>query len=434
MHNHVDHRWIKTILNKIIKIIICLTLVYTPFFANASAAEKWEYEPVMKDLNIHVKGYKVDQYGNAVNDYEYNTKIDPKTTTNRQKMGTVGMGRLLKTSGWGLLGSVALEALLEAVDWIIDPEAQSIWRNKSGGGGDSFNCIYLTKIHDGTTQIKEFYSNDDKSNCPYDIALKRLEYRLKTTYANMPYIKELKFVEWNPALTPDTTNFRFKFSIHRSDTSNVSYEYLDVPYKNVDYKPPQPVEKEYLTPEQLADYANKTHPDYADPQLAPKLEPHYSPKIAEDLWKPSNPWEEVNSPTVQEVQKKLDQAQPEPKKDAEIKPNPETGGSVLPKFCDWAAPVCEFIKDDKDIPDTEPEQPKELDIGQLNTDTFKAPAGCPSPLSVDTTFGKTGTVQISYEPICLMAEKWSFVAPLIGFISGAMILIGVGRKGEDGEI
>jgi hypothetical protein len=33
-----------------------------------------------------------------------------------------------------------------------------------------------------------------------------------------------------------------------------------------------------------------------------------------------------------------------------------------------------------------------------------------------------------------MAEKWSFVAPLIGFLSGAMILIGVGRKGEDGEI
>lgn len=430
MHNHVDHRWIKTFL----KIILVFTLTYTPFFANASAAEKWEYEPVMKDMNIHVKAYKVDQYGNAVNDYEYNTKIDPKTTTNRQKMGTVGMGRLLKTSGWGLLGSVALEALLEAVDWIIDPEAQSIWRNKSGGGGDSFNCIYLTKIHDGTTQIKQFYSNDDKSNCPYDIALKRLEYRLKTTYANMPHVKELKFVEWNPALTPDTTTFRFKFSIHRSDTSNVSYEYLDVPYKNVDYKPPEPLEREYLTPEQLADYANKTHPDYAIPELAEKLNPKYSPQIAEDLWKPANQWEEVNSPTVQEVQRKLDQTQPEPKKDPEILPNPETGGSVLPKFCDWAAPICEFIKD-KDIPDTPDDvEIKEIDIGALDTSTFQGVAGCPAPIRVPITFGTGGETEISYEPICQLADKWSFVAPLIGFLSGAMILVGVGRKGEDGEI
>ena len=55
-------------------------------------------------------------------------------------------------------------------------------------------------------------------------------------------------------------------------------------------------------------------------------------------------------------------------------------------------------------------------------------------MQVPVDFGKGGNVEISYEPLCQFAEKWSFVAPLIGFLSGAMIIVGVGRKGEDGEI
>lgn len=415
--------------HKVSLILLFLFSFTVTTFSYAGAAERWEYEPVMKDMNIHVKGYKVDQYGNAVNDYEYNTKIDPKTLENRKKAGSVGFGRLLKTTGWGLLGSAALEALLNSVDWILDPEAQSIWRYKRPTGGD-YSCHYVSKIHDGTTQIKQFYSNDDKSFCPYDIALKRLEYRLKTTYANMPYVKELKFVEWNPVLTPDTTSFRFKFSIHRSDTSNVSYEYLDVPYKSVPYT--APTEKEYLKPEELADYANKTHPDYAKPELAEKLNPKYSPNIASDLWKPSNPWEEVNSPTVQEVQKKLDQAQPEPKKDPEIKPNPETGGSVLPKFCDWAAPVCEFIKDVKEFIKNEEQLDNDVEIQEKpleqKTVDLNFGSACPAPVVlIDSTFyGQPFKIEYSFNDFCSILSD--FVRPVLiamGAFIAALILGGV---------
>ena len=71
---------------------------------------------------------------------------------------------------------------------------------------------------------------------------------------------------------------------------------------------------------------------------------------------------------------------------------------------------------------------------QLNTGTFQATAGCPEPIPINITIGTQGTGSISYEPICQFASKWSFVAPLIGFLSAAMILVGVGRKGEDSEI
>lgn len=431
MHNYVDHRWIKTILNKTIRIIICLTLIYTPFFANASAAEKWEYEPVMKDMNIHVKAYKVDQYGNAVNDFEYNTKIDPKTTANKQKMGTVGFGRLLKSTGWGLLGAAALEALLESVDWIIDPEAQSIWRYKqqeSTGGISQKYCKGGT-LHDGKgkqVEILYWVGIYATGNCPMTAAENLMN------YYSQKHSGTYTFLKWRHDLTESDGYYNMKLWFDYKDPRiGTTQHQLTVVTGGV--VQPKPLEKEYLSPEELADYANKTHPDYSNPQLAPKLEPHYSPKISEDLWKPSNNWEETNSPTVQEVQRKLDQSQPEPKKDAEIKPNPETGGSVLPKFCDWAATICDFIKD-RDIPETlEDVEIKDIDIGQLNTDTFKATAGCPAPIQVPVNLGTGGNIEISYEPICQFALKWSFVAPLIGFLSGAMILVGVGRKGEDGE-
>ena len=140
----------------------------------------------------------------------------------------------------------------------------------------------------------------------------------------------------------------------------------------------------------------------------------------------------------------------------QTKPKPET--TDLPAFCDYAATLCTWIKKDTDhkadekslwekitdwfdwtkenpdMPEENPLVPQELDIGSLNTGTFQATAGCPADIQVPVSFGGASkSIAISYEPICALAQKWSFIAPLIGFISGAMILIGVGRKGEDGD-
>lgn len=119
----------------------------------------------------------------------------------------------------------------------------------------------------------------------------------------------------------------------------------------------------------------------------------------------------------------------------ETKPNPET--SKLPAACEYFAVLCDWIgwtKENPDMPEDDPLVPQELDIGSLNTSTFQATAGCPADIQVPVSFGGASkSIAISYEPICALAQKWSFIAPLIGFISGAMILIGVGRKGEDGD-
>lgn len=121
-------------------------------------------------------------------------------------------------------------------------------------------------------------------------------------------------------------------------------------------------------------------------------------------------------------------------------PDADTGSTTsfsLPAFCSWASVVCDWLdwtKENSDTPDEDPLELQELDIGSLDTSTFQATAGCPADIQVPVSFGGASkSIAISYEPICALAQKWSFIAPLIGFISGAMILIGVGRKGEDGD-
>ncbi|AZN69120.1 hypothetical protein DX910_13570 [Acinetobacter haemolyticus] len=344
------------------KIIAILLLIFSFTYSStiyASAAEKWEYD-VIPDQNqkLKVKGHKVDQYGDAVNDKKYTTTIDPKTTTNRQKMGKVGMNRLLKVTGWGTLGYEALKALLEAVDWVIDPEAQSIWRHKKNdhtGVTCSYTQNYQGKVY--SVVYKDSYG--DFHSCPLEAALHRIEYHY-TTSANSIVEGSGRFLRW------DTTDFSI----------GVQYFYADYLIKPGLPNAGQRVEirqsvnaardkeiipdKEILTEQDLADYANRTHKDYSNPELAPKLNPKYNPSIQTDLWKPSNKFEEENSPTVEEAIKQLEVANPDSKDDTikENEPNPETGEKSfsLPAFCNWATAVCDFFDWMKQEPEKDPEQ------------------------------------------------------------------------------
>ena len=404
---------------------IPLLLSFLFFFSitelHAGAAEKWEYEPVMKDMNIHVTGHKVDQYGAAVNDYEYNTKIDPKTAANRTKAGTVGMGRLLKTAGWGLLGSVALEALLEAVDWVIDPETQSIWRNKKSNNPE-YGCFYTDSKGNPIDFV--FYGIKPEA-CPLT-ALKAAA-DLNAQLYSPPRVYE--FVSWTiPPVQGSDVNPQGEFKFTESGSQYYETFTLGItPKQNT-----SPAEKEYLTPEDLADYANHTHPDYADPELAPKLEPKYSPEIASDLWKPSNPWEKTNSPTVQEVNKKLDEAAPEPKTEPELTPNPETGAFKFPPFCEIAAPVCEFFKWVKEPPES-PESidvpEKEIDKQEIKKDLVTLNVrSCPADIRFDvqnSPFGIQVNKGVQMQPICDTIEPLKYVFQLITFVFCGFILLRV---------
>lgn len=421
-----------------ISILLSFLFLFSITELHAGAAEKWEYEPVMKNMNIEVKAHKVDQYGAAVNDYEYNTKIDPKTSVNRTNMGRVGFGRLLRISGWGLLGYEALSGLLKAVDWVLDPEAQSIWRYKIDESGGLSSCIYYDYPDSPSRKVQLFYDYNFQSQtisrCPLTAAQSFAREWSKLHGYQVEFTRWVDNTQLEKFATMGTKIYPVLYFVVTYTYSDGSHEEktfaLNIkpdPNQNIPERP-----KEYLTPDELADYANHTHPDYSNPDLAPKLEPKYSPEIASDLWKPSNPWEETNSPTVQEVTRQLEQSQPVPKTDPEITPNPETGSWKLPPFCEIAAPVCEFIKWVKEPPESlesidVPE--KEIDKQEIKKDLVTLNVrSCPADIRFDVQnlpFGIQVNKGVQMQPICDTIEPLKYVFQLMTFVFCGFILLRV---------
>lgn len=102
----------------IIKILICLSLIYTPMFANAANVGGWNLSnPVSqgastvydasKNVVINGKNYVKDSW----------VKITPTAT---------GVAKVLARGGAGYALSVAVEQLLGAVDWVLDPANNAV--------------------------------------------------------------------------------------------------------------------------------------------------------------------------------------------------------------------------------------------------------------------------------------------------------------------
>lgn len=450
MHSHVDYCWHKTFLNRTIKTLICFCLVYTPFFANAGAAEKWElvenfYDSSKNTVNVTAK--KVSQQ--AANSGVYKVQVPVSAST---------LGSTVKMMLKGGVASAALYGLVEGVGWIID---------------------------EGSKTIKKPVE-PDKPNYPY---IYKITYGASVAY--FPTISGLCLDAFNRGgwagdgkpitVLPDGYSCQFMGGLGAETGAVNAYApggtlgEVGLRIVNPDYN--QDLETEYVAVGD-SELGNEILGNGTEPNSS--LSP--SPSIITDAYSPNNPVSDAPAP--QKTNQALENANPQPEKEpegsseTEKEKDPETGAETgketskfeLPNFCEWAPAVCAFFtvqkqdnkdlkenqkediaqnktffdsvkdffdwtKENPDIPDdNQPPQITPIDIGQLDTGTFKATAGCPAPIQVPVSFGKGGNVEISYEPICSFASKWSFVAPLIGFLSGAMIIVGVGRKGEDGEI
>lgn len=420
----------------IIKIFICLSLVYTPFFAFAGAAEKWDYEvdPIPdRNQRVVVTGHKVDQFGDPVNDSKYKTTIDPKTYSNKQKMGGVAISKLLKKANWAGVGVEAFQKLLEGIDWVIDPAAQSIWRYKKDSNGSTVGC---TRTDGFTGKELQFVTGEinpvpiEPRSCPIDAANAIVDY-LNRNFKDFSF----SFYEWTNIPTPLKVGSRLDFTVKvivHKENNRISYDNYTLraepaPENNTER------EKEYLTPEAAADYANKTHPDYNNPAYKPKLDDNYKPEIVPNLWKPHNEWEKTNSPTAQEVVRQLEQANPTSEnKDIEQKTDEQgnpTGSFSLPEFCAWATPVCDFFKWSKqndELPDNESPEIVEHITPDLKEDAISWGSACPADVSIPISMqGVSSTLVFSWSPWC---QLLSIIKPAIvasAYIGAAFIVLGL---------
>lgn len=464
MHHHVDYRGYKAVLKKQLsnafRIYLSVSIFLLPLlFINQAYAQPpgWVKDYINTEKynqQLKEKAKVTSSNGNITSSVSASGTSSAgtavKTTavlTKKASSGSVAAqiakryGKAIGVSAAGVfLGSAALQLLIEGIGWVMDEGGKITKPNSDSCNSDGSNCKYIYS--------SKYYSDTD-STC---VALVKKQ------------IGDSSYQSWGATITScSLNNLQLSATVFYTNL-NFSSNYSDNIQINPNYVDNSPV-NENVTTEQISD-AIKTYIDSnPNSQIANDLNvAAYTHDAANDdssslASENANAMQSslnnaASSATGTASNTSTDKAGNPQNVTSTVKSGAEATGEAtttnpdgsqsgssmsmqFPAFCDWASVVCDFIdwvKDDSQLPEEEPPEVKEIELPKLNTNTFRGTPGCPQPIVVPVTIGTHGTTEISYEPICQFASKWSFVAPLIGFLSGALIVIGVGRKGEDSEI
>lgn len=458
----------------LIKIFICLSLIYTPFFAFASAAEKWTIEEISYDnvaKNIKVNASRPNAF--AANDYSYKVKVP--VTASAAGSTALSMIRM------GVAGA-ALYGLVEGVGWII--ENGIVYKREVSEEPSSTmpNNKYVFKVSIGT--VTQYFA--------YEISAQNAVYELGDALYPAPY---KRISDFNNFLCPNpyaphstqtcaTGSKSIPYGTGGWDTYKyVGYSTVPNPNYNPSAPPPPAPNKTPVTPSEMGE-------EIINSPAAPQILP--------DIYNPNNPVSRP-SPAPDLADKALENAPPIPKQnpngDTKPKPNEDTDGDgepdvynpqkpsvgaefTLPEFCSWAVTVCAWytkykedsdlakehreaekqvwsqeeiarqeekqqreeeksfwqsVKDwfdwtqaDDDLPDNESPEIVEHVTPDLKEDAISWVASCPADESIPISMqGVTSTLVLSWSPWC---QLLSIIKPAIiasAYIGAAFIVLGI---------
>lgn len=427
----------------IIKIFICLSLIYTPFFAFAGAAENWEivsntYDAERNRVNIEAK--KITQ--SAANSGRYKVEIPVNANT---------LGATVKRMLWAGAAISAVSALIQGVGWVIDEGSQVIKKPVS----TDIYPDYFWQVS-GVSASKAEGAN---AAC--------------LAYAQLMTQNGVYGVEYANAAKTSETTASCSYRLYPILACGSCYTNRTVTVvrgsKVPDYKP----EFRIISDAELGNeiLGNGTEPN---------SRPQPSPDIITDAYSPNNPVQDAPAP--QESIRALENANPEPEVEpsgeTKPKPNVDTDGDgepdaydpeqpeqgiefQLPNFCSWAPAVCDFFKvqksDNKDIknnqreqieqdktffekvaewfdwsqadddlPDNESPEIVEHITPDLKEDAISWGSACPADVSIPISLqGVSSTLVFSWSPWC---QLLSIIKPAIvasAYIGAAFIVLGL---------
>lgn len=430
----------------IIKIFICLSLIYTPFFAFAGAAEKWEvlennYDHVTNKVKIEAR--KITQDAANSGRYKVEVPVNPSA-----------LGKTVKTMMWTGLAVAGVEAMLEGIGWIIDYGSKVIKRPLPPENPDE-NIPYC------------YYHSD--LGC-YGSASSLIQPAIAHTNSNLlpSQLDYYGAVRGTVSLSNDQKTATV--TLYRKD--NLIANIYTVPFvQNPNYDPTRP----YPEPQyEYLDDAGLGNEIIGNGENNQPL-----PDAVEEAYSPNNP---LTAPAPEASRDALDNANPQPETEptgeTKPKPNEDSDGDEepdtynpekpeqgtdfqLPNFCSWAPAVCDFFTvqkaDNKDIknnqreqieqdktffekvaewfdwsqaddelPDNESPEIVEHITPDLKEDAISWGAACPADVSIPISMqGVTSTLVFSWSPWC---QLLSIIKPAIvasAYIGAAFIVLGL---------
>lgn len=422
----------------IIKIFICLSLIYTPFFAFAGAAEKWEvlennYDHVSNKVKIQAR--KITQ--SAANSGVYKVQVPVNSAT---------LGSTVKMMLKGGVASAALYGLVEGVGWVIDEGSKTIKKPSETQPSTAYQYIWGGYI----TSEYEIFSSPEEYKAKYE-----------KTFPAYVYVSQKYEI-----ITTDVHRITFSYKPNKDSTALITPGV--VRSKNPNYIP-----------------GTTKYIEVSDSELGNEITGNGKntspvPEIITDAYSPNNPVQEAPAP--QQTQDALDNANPEPEKEpsgeTKPKPNTDTDGDgepdtndpeqpdqgtefQLPNFCSWAPAVCDFFTvqkaDNKEIKKNQREQIEQdktffekvaewFDWSQaddelpanespeivehvtpdLKEDAISWVASCPADESVPISLqGVSSTLVLSWSPWCQLLDVIKPAIIASAYIGAAFIVLGI---------
>lgn len=426
---------------QVVKVLICFCLVYTPFFANAASLGGWSLgSPVASGASAIVNGTKEIILNGASKIAKGTAKITPNATQ---------VAKVLARGGAGYALSVAVEQLLGAVDWVLDPANNVVrYREKDVPADQDPTVQYLFSGAYNVTYSPRLAS--PSAVCSYllnDYIFKEgkvftgtFSTQLTSTYPHPSYsclfpkigggtYEVTLYTVVNPIYDPNA----------EKDNEEKTIPLETVAQKVISNAAGGDVSAQEAITAAAQDIINDAEKDSA--KAAPIINQLEASKTVEA----------DNTATGEQTQN------PE-------KPNVTDISLEFPAFCGWAPTVCEAAQTVISFPitltqwwetsnqkadswaqsiseawaefnDTPPKnEDTELEIEQpeIEVDTdINFGGACPSPLSTSfSMFGSTHTMEFSFDPVCEIA---SFIKPVVVSISAfsAALIIGGIRTEDD---
>ena len=421
---------------QVVKVLICFCLVYTPFFANAASLGGWSLgSPVASGASAIVNGTKEIILNGASKIAKGTAKITPNASQ---------VANVLKRGAAGYALSVAVEQLLGAVDWVLDPANNQIRYTVPDVTCNSNSCTYSI---DG---LPSAYSTGTAACNAY---AKSLEKNGKTVL-DSKYIVD-NAMPGSPGYCTGRIYldgaFIQDYAIRVNQAASDAKEEektlpLDVVAQQViSNAAAGDVSAQQAITAAAQDVINEAENDSA--KAAP---------IVQQL-EASKAIEAENTATGEQTQNPAN-------------PNVTNIKLEFPAFCGWAPTVCEAAQVVISFPQTitnwwetgkskaeqwatsiseawtkvkeeyadKPEEntDTELEIPDLEQDIevdtdISFGGSCPAPLSTSfSMFGSTHTMEFSFDPVCEIA---SFIKPVVVSISAfsAALIIGGIRTEDD---
>ncbi|TCB14922.1 virulence factor TspB C-terminal domain-related protein [Acinetobacter sp. ANC 5045] len=434
----------------IIKIFICLSLIYTPFFAFAGAAEKWEvlennYDHVSNKVKIEAR--KITQDAANSGRYKVEVPVNPSA-----------LGKTVKTMMWTGIAVAGVQAMLEGIGWVIDHGSQTIKRpTGTTNPNQIIDGVYVC--------ISNGCANYNVSQSGYFSALSAALNNFNSVHRpNNPITKSEDL-----SLIYSAYNELLNRAVNNPNTRQAKN--VDIPGIGIDPQISVWAIAKVTLPEPEFEYLSDSGLGNEIIGKGENTQP--LPSAVQDAYSPNNPAQ--SEPAPQATQDALDNANPqpeqEPKGESETEPeiDPETGEATgkekttfeLPNFCSWAPAVCDFFKvqkaDNKDIknnqreqiqqdktffekvsdwfdwsqadddlPDNESPEIVEHVMPDLKEDAISWGAACPADVSIPISMqGVSSTLVFSWGPWC---QLLSIIKPAIiasAYIGAAFIVLGL---------